>query len=163
MSPRARKVLRLVVAGIVVPIILGAALLFYGLSSESVARSLIAKALARTGGSVKIGRVSGRLRGPLTLHDVSVKTQMLSATVDSAVLEWTPTGLIHRQARIDRLFVDGVHIVLPDSTPRDTTTPKKPSLPLDVILGDVRAERITVDAPGNVHLTSGAVRVTGRA
>ncbi|MGE5092469.1 MAG: translocation/assembly module TamB domain-containing protein [Bacillota bacterium] len=163
MSPRARKVLRLVVASIVVPIILGATLLFYGFSSESVARSLIARALARTGGSVKIGRVSGRLRGPLTLHDVSVKTQMLSATVDSAVLEWTPTGLIHRQARIDRLFVDGVHIVLPDSTPRDTTTPKKPSLPLDVILGDVRAERITVDAPGNVHLTSGAVRVTGRA
>jgi hypothetical protein len=50
-SPRARKVLRLVVAGILVPIVLGAALLFYGLSSESVARSLIAKALARTGGA----------------------------------------------------------------------------------------------------------------
>jgi autotransporter translocation and assembly factor TamB len=162
-SPHARKVLRLVVAGILIPIVLGAALLFYGLSSESVARSLIAKGLVRTGGSVKIGRVSGRLRGPLTLHDVSVKTQLLSATVDSAVLEWTPTGLIRRQARIDRLFVDGIHIVLPDSTPRDTTTPKKPSLPLDVILGDVRAEHITVDAPGNVHLTSGAVRVTGRA
>ena len=163
MTPRARKVLKWVVIGILTPIVIGAALLWYGLSSESVARSLVAKGLARTGGSVKIGRIAGRLRGPLILHDVSVKTQMLSATVDSAVLEWTPTGLIRRQARIDRLYVDGAHIVLPDSTPRDTTTPKKPSLPLEVILGDVRAEHITVDAPGNVHLTGGNVRLTGRA
>ena len=134
--------MRFIIAGIVVPIVIGAVLLWYGLSSESVARSLIAKALARTGGSVTVGRIAGRLRGPLMLHDVRVKNPLFTATVDSAVLEWTPTGLIRRQARIDRLYVDGVHIVLPDSAPRDTTTPKKPSLPLDVILGSVRAEHI---------------------
>ena len=148
---------------IVMPLAIGAALVWFGLSSESVAKSLIGKALARTGGSVTIGRVAGPLRGPLTLHDVRIKSQMLTATVDSAVLEWTPTGLIRRQARIDRLYVDGVHIVLPDSVPRDTTTPKEPNLPLDVLLGSVRAEHITVDAPGNVHVTGGQVRVTGRA
>jgi autotransporter translocation and assembly factor TamB len=162
-SPRARKIVRFIIAGIVVPIVIGAVLLWYGLSSESVARSLIAKALARTGGSVTVGRIAGRLRGPLMLHDVRVKNPLFTATVDSAVLEWTPTGLIRRQARIDRLYVDGVHIVLPDSAPRDTTTPKKPSLPLDVILGSVRAEHISVDAPGDVHLTGGQLRVTGRA
>ncbi len=163
MSPRARKILRYLAMVVVVPLVVGAALVWHGFSSESVAKRLIRLGLNKSGGSVTIGSISGSLRGPLTLRKISYASPLVTARVDSAVLQWSPTGLIRRQVKIDRLLIDGVHIVLPDSTPRDTSTPKEPHLPLDVLLGRVRAEHITVDAPHNVHVLNGTVRLTGRA
>ncbi|HEU4699295.1 MAG TPA: translocation/assembly module TamB domain-containing protein [Gemmatimonadales bacterium] len=149
------------ILGALVLVVLG--LLWYGLSSDRVAQALIRRALASAGGTVQIGRVGGRLRGPLLLWNVRVKEPAYTATIDSVRLEWTPTGLLRREVRIDRLHVSGVHVVLPDSTPRDTTTPKKPDLPMTVILGDVVADRISVDAPGDVKVRDGWVQLNGRA
>ena len=144
------------------PMLVGAGLLWYGLGSERVAKTLIAKALARTGETVKIGSIRGTLSGPLILGDVRVRTETFAADVDSVYVEWRPTGLIRRQVRIDRLYVTGVNIVLPDSVPRDTA-PKRPALPMDVLLGDVKVDRITVTAPNGVSVDSGTLRMAGRA
>ena len=160
---RRRHVLRWIGGGIAALLLLLAIALWFGLSSERVAQDLIARALASTGGTVKIGRIAGQLRGPLILHDVSVDNPAFDATVDSVLLDWSPTGLLRRQVRIDRLHVTGVHIVLPDSVPPDTAPPKRPELPMDVLLGDVRADRISVDAPGDVRIRNGSARMTGRA
>jgi autotransporter translocation and assembly factor TamB len=162
---KARRVLARVVLAIVAPIVVGAALLWIGLSSEPLARRLIGFGLARTGNQVTIGQVSGRLRGPLLLRRISVHTEAFRATIDSVRLEWSASALLRRRVRIDRLHLDGLHAVLPDSAPtkRDTLPPKRPSLPLDVVFGDVAASDISVDAPGDVKLRKGAIRLAGRA
>ena len=149
--------------GVVAPIVIGAIVLWWGLSSGWAAERLIARGLAMAGETVQIGRVSGRLKGPLVLQDVRFKLPTVSGTIDSAVLEWSPTGLLEREVRVDRLHVRGIHLVLPDSVPKDTAAPKRPSLPVDVLLGDVRADDITVDAPGDVRIRGGTARMTGRA
>ncbi|MEO8226898.1 MAG: translocation/assembly module TamB domain-containing protein [Gemmatimonadota bacterium] len=164
MTPRAKKVLRwsaAIVGGLVVLI---GGLLWWGLSSESAARRVIGMALGKSDSAgVRIGQVHGRLSGPLYLTHVTTATQTYAASIDSIELDWSPSGLIQRQVRIDRLHVTGVHLVLPDSTPRDTAAPQRLKLPMDVLLGDVLVQQLTVDAPGDVHVRNGTVRVTGRA
>ena len=142
-----------------------AGVLWVGLSSGVAARKLISLGLARAGPAVTIHGVKGRLRGPLLLTGIVVKKPAFTASVDSVLLEWSPTNLLHRQMRIDRLQIAGVHVVLPDSAPApvDTAQPQRPHLPLDVVLGEVALRRLTVAAPGGVRVSDGAARITGHA
>ncbi|MGE5927046.1 MAG: hypothetical protein ACM357_06820, partial [Gemmatimonadota bacterium] len=158
----ARRILGRVAIGIAVLLVVAAGLLWYGLSSERVARRLITSALARAGDGITIGSISGSIRGPLIVRDVAVQKETFSATIDSALLDWTPTGLIRRQVRVDRLHAVGVHVTIPDSVPKDTA-PARPSLPLDVLLGDVLVQDLSVDAPNDVTIQGGTVRLDGRA
>ena len=146
-------------------VLLVAGLVWVALSTEVAARKLIALGLARSGSAVTIGRVSGRLRGPLVLKRIAVHNPAFTATVDSVLLEWSPSGLIRRQVRIDRLQVIGVHVVLPDSAPAspDTTKPERPRLPVDVVLGDVALLGLSVDGPAGARLRGGEIRLAGRA
>jgi autotransporter translocation and assembly factor TamB len=142
-----------------------AGVLWVGLSSGFAARKLIGLGLARAGPAVTIHGVKGRLGGPLLLTGIVVKKPAFTASVDSVLLEWSPTDLLHRQMRIDRLQIAGVHVVLPDSAPApvDTARPQRPHLPLDVVLSDVALRRLTVAAPGGVRVSDGAARITGHA
>jgi autotransporter translocation and assembly factor TamB len=162
---RVRRVLvRLLwVIGAIVLLVAGG--VWVALSTEVAARKLIAVGLARSGGEVTIGRVSGRLRGPLVLTRVAVHNPAFTARVDSVLLEWSPSGLIRRQVRIDRLHVIGVRVVLPDSAPAspDTTKPERPRLPVDVVLGDVALVGLSVDGPAGARLRGGEIRLAGRA
>jgi len=162
---KARRVLARLLIGLVVPILVGAVLVWIALSSETAARKLIAFGLGRTGNQVTIGEVAGRLRGPLVLRRIAVHTEAMRATVDSVRLEWTPRALIGRELQIDRLHVTGVHVTLPDSTPAkpDTVAPSRPRLPVTVVFGDVAAREISVDAPGGISLRGGNVRLAGRS
>ena len=129
----ARRILRRVAIGFGIFTLVVAGLLWYGLSSERVARRLITSVLARAGDGITIGRMSGSIRGPLVVHDVAIRKETFAATIDSAILFWTPTGLIRRQVRVDRLHATGVHITIPDSVPGDSapppTTPTWPAPP----------------------------------
>ena len=158
----AGRILRRVAIGFGIVLLLIAGLLWYGLSSERVARRLITSALARSGDGITIGSISGSIRGPLVVRDVVVEKETFAATVDSAILDWTPTGLIRRQIRVDRLHAAGVHITIPDSVPRDSAPPR-PSLPMDVLLGDVLLQDLSVDAPNDVTIRRGTARLDGRA
>ncbi len=158
----ARRILRRVAIGFGVFTLVVAGLLWYGLSSERVARRLITSVLARAGDGITIGRMSGSIRGPLVVHDVAIRKETFAATIDSAILFWTPTGLIRRQVRVDRLHATGVHITIPDSVPGDSAPPR-PRLPMDVLLGDVLVRDLSVDAPNDVTLSGGTVRLDGRA
>lgn len=156
---------RWALAGLLVLVLIVVAAVWFALTSDSAARRLIALALAKTGNAVSIGHVSGSLSGPLALRNVRVKTSTYRATIDSLLLDWSPTGLIRKEVRIDRLHLVGVHVVLPDSVPRDTTAAvsQRPHLPIKVVLGDVRARGITVHAKGGVALSDGTARMTGSA
>jgi autotransporter translocation and assembly factor TamB len=158
----ARRVLGRIAIVFAILFLVLAGLLWYGLSSERVARRLITSVLARAGDGITIGRMSGSIRGPLVVHDVVVRKETFGATIDSAILFWTPTGLIRRQVRVDRLHATGVHVAIPDSVPGDTAPPR-PRLPMDVILGDVLVRDLSVDAPNDVTVRSGTIRLDGRA
>jgi autotransporter translocation and assembly factor TamB len=158
----ARRIARNLAIGIGLFILLVAGLLWYGLSSETVAQRLIAKALTRAGDGITIGSVTGSIGGPLIVRDVSIRQEAFAATIDSALLDWTPTGLIRRQIRIDRLHASGVHVTIPDSVPRDSA-PKRPTLPMDVLLGDVLVQGLSVDAPNDIRIRGATARLDGRA
>ena len=156
------RILRRVAIGIGALLLLVAGLLWYGLSSERVARRLITSVLARAGDGITIGRMRGSIRGPLIVHDVAIRKETFSATIDSALLDWTPTGLIRRQVRVDRLHAVGVHVTIPDSVPGDSSPPR-PKLPMDVLLGDVLVQDLSVDAPNDVTVRGATARLDGRA
>ncbi|MEO8089227.1 MAG: translocation/assembly module TamB domain-containing protein [Gemmatimonadales bacterium] len=153
--------------------ILGAVLLlvavsvWFALSNEWAAQRLLAEAVKRTPALVRVGRVSGPLAGPLELRDVVVRTEAMSARVDRLLLEWRPAGLFRRRVEIERLHLSGVRVVLPDSVPESPDTlpgsRQRIHLPVEVQLGDVRLERVTVDAPGGLKLRDGTLTVEGRA
>jgi autotransporter translocation and assembly factor TamB len=162
---RVRRLLLIVLGVLGGLVVLVAGVLWVGLSSGFAARKLIALGLARAGPDVTIHGVKGRLRGPLLLTGIVVQKPAFTASVDTVLLEWSPSGLLHRQVRIDRLQVAGVRVVLPDSAPApvDTAKPERPHLPLDVVLGDVALHGLTVKAPGEVRVSNGAARITGHA
>ena len=162
---RVRRLLLIVLGVLGALVVIVAGVLWIGLSSGFAARKLIGLGLARAGPAVTIHGVSGRLRGPLLLTGIVVRKPAFTASVDSVLLEWSPSGLLHRQVRVDRLQVAGVHVVLPDSAPApvDTAKPERPHLALDVVLGDVGLRGLTVEAPGDVRVSNGAARITGHA
>lgn len=149
--------------GLLALVALAGIALWAGLSSERVARGLIGKALARSGDVAQIGEIRGSLNGPLILLDVSIRTDVFAATVDSVLLDWSPIGIVRREVRLDVLHATGLHVTLPDSTPRDTAAPKRPELPVKVLLGDVVVQDISVDAPGDMGLRDGWARLEGTA
>jgi autotransporter translocation and assembly factor TamB len=164
-SVRIGRIVRWALVGLLGLMLVAAGVVWFALTSDSAARRLIALALSKTGNAIQIGRVNGSLGGPLALRNVRVKTSTYSATIDSLLLDWSPTGLIRKEVRIDRLYLVGVHVVLPDSVPRDTTTgaSRRPRLPVRVVLGDVRARDITVRGKGGAALSEGTARMTGLA
>ena len=159
----AGRILRRVAIGFGVLLVVMAGLLWYGLSSERVARRLLTSVLARAGDGITIGSMSGSIRGPLIVRDVSVLKESFAVTIDSALLDWTPTGLIRRQVRVDRLHATGVHVTIADSAPKDTAAGRRPRLPMDVILDDVLVRDLSVDAAGDVTIRHGTARLDGRA
>src|SRR5690606_16481201 len=71
----ARRVVRRVILGFSLLSLVMMGLLWYGLSSERVARRLVATALARAGDGISIGEVSGSIGGPLVVRNVSVERE----------------------------------------------------------------------------------------
>ena len=160
---RKRRVAGWAATALLALVALAGVALWAGLSSERVARALIGKALTRTSDMVEIGEIRGSLNGPLVLLDVNIRTDVFAATVDSVLLDWTPIGIVRREVRLDVLHATGLHVVLPDSTPRDTAAPQRPELPVKVFLGDVVVQDISVEAPGDVGLSDGWARLEGTA
>jgi translocation and assembly module TamB len=143
------------------------ALVWFALSSEWAARRLLAEAVGRTPALVRIGQVTGRLAGPLELRDVVVHTEGLSARVDQVLFQWRPTALLGKRVELEQLRVSGVRILMADSVPEEPDTlpeaRQRIDLPVEVVLGNVRVERVSVDAPGGLRLRHGELVVAGTA
>jgi autotransporter translocation and assembly factor TamB len=159
--------LRWTVGIIAVLLLVVVALIWFALSSEWAARRLLAAAVERTPALSQVGLVAGRLAGPLELRDVVVTTEALSARVDRVQLEWRPTALLGKRVELERLHVSGVRILMADSVPEEPDTLQEArqriELPVEVALGDVRIERVAVDAPGGVRLRNAEVFAAGTA
>jgi autotransporter translocation and assembly factor TamB len=157
-------VLRIAI-GVLVPLLLGALALTVGFSSRAVAKKVIAIALGKSKG-IEIAEIRGPLKGPLYLFGVSYRSGALTATVDSVLIDWRPTRLLRGRIELQRLYVSGVHLTLPDSAPPDTAGTararlQRPVTPLPVWLGDVHIRGIEIDAPGEITLRAGELKLDG--
>ncbi|MEP6574550.1 MAG: hypothetical protein ABJD11_17745, partial [Gemmatimonadota bacterium] len=166
MSPRLKRALRWTLGTIGVLLVLVIGALYFLLSGEGAARRLIGFALEGNEGTVSISRVNGRLRSPLMLAGISFNLPKLRGTIDSVYIDWDLGALLGRRLSVNQLHAIGVRITVPDSTaptPVDTVPPARLHLPVDVILGDVRIDSLSLQAPGNLALHEATARLTGRA
>jgi translocation and assembly module TamB len=96
---------------------------------------------------IAVGRLEGRLAGPLILHDVIVAVPGWRIGVQSVEVEWRPGALIGRTIEVDRLHAAGVDVlgVVDDErgvgdVPEADTAPWRPpesiSLPVAVNVED---------------------------
>jgi autotransporter translocation and assembly factor TamB len=157
-----RALRRLLIALAIVIAVVGATL-WLAFRTGWGARTIVAFALGKSKSGVEIGRVDGRLSGPLYLHDVRYRSGALSAEIDSVLLDWRPRSLLRRTIRLDSVFVTGLRITLPDSAPPDTTGARRerPNPPMRVLLGQVRIDGIAVNAFDNVFVDSATLRLSG--
>ena len=151
-----------VAIGVGGPIVLGIVVLLVALHSEAVTRWALHKVTAGSE-SYAIARVHGTLGGPLELAGVQVRTSSADVTIDSLVMNWSPLGLIGGDVRLDSLHIIGMHVVSPGTAPPTPGPSTRPSLPIGVVLRDVRVDGISVVAPAGVRVENGTARLAGRA
>jgi autotransporter translocation and assembly factor TamB len=160
-----RRALLGTLLGILALIVLLAITLAIGFSSKAVAKKVIAIALGKSKG-LEIGEIRGPLKGPLYLFHISYRSGALTGRVDSVLIDWRPTRLLLGRVEFRRLYVSGVHLTLSDSAPPDTAGTararlQRPVTPLPVVLGDVAIRDIEINAPGEVTLRAGQLKLDG--
>lgn len=91
-------------------------------------------------GDAQVGTVEGSLWGPLMVADVRYRRPGLELTVARVRLEWRPTRLIRRTLDITGLHVDTVRARTwaADAPPDTATGGGRPSVPLHILLRDLR-------------------------
>ncbi|NNG12462.1 MAG: hypothetical protein HKM88_04350, partial [Halobacteria archaeon] len=104
-----------------------------------------------TPGELSWAAASGRLAGPLQLHDLRYVDADMRIAVNRLELEWSPGRLLARRLSVDRLHLDSVVIQLPVTEDTDDT-PIEPGwhLPLefqvrDLALTDLRIQSGTTE------------------
>ena len=160
-----RRVLLGLLLGLVGPVVLATVVVLFALSREDVAKRIVAIALGKSKG-IEIAEIRGPLKGPLYLFGLSYRSGALTAQVDTVMLDLRPSRLLLGRIDLQRVYVSGVHLTLPDSAPPDTAGTAKgrqqrPRTPLPVVLGDVSIRGIEINAPGNTTLRSGALKLDG--
>jgi autotransporter translocation and assembly factor TamB len=160
-----RRVLLGIGIGVLSLLLLATLVLAVGLSSRAVARKVVAIALGKSKG-IEIAEIRGSLKGPLYLFGVSYRSGALTGLVDTVLIDWRPSRLLRGRIELQRLYASGVHLTLPDSAPPDTAGTaearlQRPATPLPVVLGDVHIRGIEIDAPGEVTLRAGELKLDG--
>ena len=123
-----------------------------------------------TGGQVVVAGLSGRFPDALRLAHAEVRdAQGPWLVMDGVALDWSPTRLLAREARVDLLTADKIQVLrLPTAAPAQSPPPEDNTpfhLPIRVSVAALRVARAEVAAPvagvaavlaldGSVHLTS---------
>ncbi len=142
---RGRRILRIALAAVVGPLLLGAFLAVYLLGTQSGARFLFARLGALLPGSFDVAKVEGRIRGPLALSGVLYERPGMEVRVDHLSLAWRPAALLNRQLDVESLVAQGVHVQKTPAPP--TNEPfKLPDLNLrfNIIVRDAQVREVTV-------------------
>src|ERR1700710_1624264 len=112
--PRKKRRLRRWLIGllliIVLPLILGAGLVWYAVATESGTRFLLGEIAPHLPGKLTIGAQSGPLTGPLDLRDVHFRNDTLALRLGHLHLAWKAGKLRQRLLDIDQLHAEGIRV-----------------------------------------------------
>ena len=119
------------------------------LANLDVGRRLIESQTASlTGGMVRLQDVAGRFPDALKVGQIQVSdVKGVYVTISGVTLDWSPTVLLKRVARIDRLRADQVDFVrLPVSDSKATSSGGSFTLPVQVDLRQLQVDKAIVGA-----------------
>ena len=160
------------ILGILIGVPLILILLVFVLLNTGFGRSQVEHlATQLTGGQVAISGLSGRFPDALRLAHAELRdTQGVWLTLDGVALDWSPTRLLTREARVDALVADRITIarlpVAAPAAPNQPSTSNAPfNLPVRVSVEALHVARAEIGAPvagvaaslalnGSAHLAS---------
>ncbi len=140
-------IIRVVLTLIAIPILAVAGVLL--LANLDAGRRLIeAQTASLTGGMVRLQGLAGRFPDALRVGQIQVSdAEGPYLTIAGLTLDWSPTMLVKRIARIDRLQADQVDFVrLPVSDSKATAGGGSFTLPVQVDLRQLRVDKAVIGA-----------------
>lgn len=93
---------------------------------------------------LQVGRVEGRLLGPLEVHDVVLELKALRLDLDRARLDWAPGALLYGVVRVAELSGGQLRLSLRDTPPDpdDDAPPALPELPVAIDVALAHLQRL---------------------
>lgn len=141
MKPGVKRLLRRLVVGLLLPVMAGAAIVAWLLTSQSGARWAFGQVGILMEGGVKAAAVEGRLASPLTIRGLAYETESIRITVETLTLKWNLKGLLKRQLDIETLVADGIVVVSkPGGEKGEGLTDVH--LPINILVRDAQLQRM---------------------
>jgi translocation and assembly module TamB len=165
--PRRRRFLRWALGIVVVFFVLLALLVglgWYGVSTERGTRVLLARLGAMLPGELTVGSQRGPLIGPLELRDVHYRTDAMDVRVGHVQLAWHPRKLQRRQLDVERLYAEGIRVVLPPA--KGETKPSQLvqiHLPVNIIVRDALIRDVEIIRAGQAPFRLDLIALDGRS
>jgi translocation and assembly module TamB len=131
-----------------VALLAGGALLIWAAGTESGLRLVWERVASRLPESIEVEALEGRLRGPLVIRGVTLRTSTLELRVERAELEWRPLELLGGTLVIDRLGMRGVDVIQlppadePAAPDQASPLPERIDLPFDVAIASASIEGV---------------------
>ena len=132
-----------VTLAVVLLVVAGSALL---LGTETGLRLVVGLAEKALGPQLTIASVSGRLIGPLELHDLRFSGPAIKVQLERARFEWQPAELLEGRVHLRELALGGIRVT-PGERPPEEPEPEEPltevptiRLPLEIVI-----DRIVID------------------
>jgi translocation and assembly module TamB len=145
-KPRARRLLRAIVVGLVLPIVIGPLVVWWVIGTSSGTRWAVGRLSVLMKGSVKVGSVEGRIVSPLTLHDLKWESASLAVVVRKLTLGWSLGKLLRRQLDIGSLVAEGVTVVSKPSGEDKSKGLTDLHLPVNILVRDASVREIRLGA-----------------
>ncbi len=149
--------------------LLGLGLLLLGglaalLGTREGAGLALRAATALSGGRLEAGRLTGTLRGPLTLEDVHYRDVAagLDVQVGQLRLEWRPVALLRRRLHVTTLALERVRVRLSEPTepPDEQSFSLEPPFAMQFDALALRDASLERDGASLLQLTRGAAAAT---
>ena len=157
--PRKRFLRWLVAVVLLLFTVLGAATVWL-LNSETALHWIIARVQARLPGTLTIGAVSGRLRGPVLLTDVEYHADT-RVRIQTITLEWRPWALVYGRLHLTVAQVDDVTIDLGEA--REPKPHNAWRIPIATRIDDGRLRRLHLRRGNNELVTIDDIVLSARA
>ncbi|MEO6323974.1 MAG: hypothetical protein ABIT01_04105, partial [Thermoanaerobaculia bacterium] len=143
-KPLWKRLLKAFVVIFVGPVVLGAIILFFLVSTQAGTRFLFQRVGILLKGAVKVDSLQGTLKSPLTITGLHYKTATMTVDIKSVRLTWNLAALLKKQLDIKSFDADGVRAVLvPEKDNKD-----KPltdiHLPVNVVIRQATIRDIVV-------------------
>ncbi|HEY8290377.1 MAG TPA: DUF490 domain-containing protein, partial [Acetobacteraceae bacterium] len=132
---------------ILLPVLL-VALVVGGANTDAGRRLIERETASLTGGMVRLSGLAGRFPDALRVGRIDVAdTAGVYLTIEDAVLDWSPTRLIGREALIDQLTARHVAFSRMPQSSGATTGSGSHSLPVRIDLRRLHVDRLDIGQP----------------
>jgi translocation and assembly module TamB len=146
-------------------IVIVAIFVYWLVATESGARFALARAIGVTEGKLSVGNTTGRLWGPLTLHDVRYDDPAsgVDARIKSAAVDFAPTELFSKHLHILGFDLDTVDVALTTLPPKPETPSEPFSLaaPIDIALDHLSVKNLHITQDGQPLFAADSLDIVG--